>query len=200
MAEWVIDFIQSHGLPAIALLMFLENVFPPLPSELIMPFAGFAAAKGNLNIVLVAFAGAVGSVAGAVFWYWVGLRFGVERVQRWAATYGTYLAMSSDDVGRAETWFKRRGTLAVFFGRLVPAVRTLISVPAGMVAMRPAKFLLWTFAGSLLWSGLLAGVGFFLGDRFEQATHWLDVATKVILAFLVAAYLWRVARLRRSRA
>lgn len=200
MTEWVIGFIESHGLPAVALLMFLENVFPPLPSELIMPFAGFVAAKGNLNIALVALAGAVGSVAGAVLWYWVGRRFGVERVQRWVAAHGTYLAMSSDDVGRAEDWFKRRGTLAVFIGRLVPAVRTLISVPAGMVAMRPAKFLLWSFAGSLLWSGLLAGAGFFLGDRFEHATRWLDVATKVILACLVAAYAWRVVKLRRSRA
>ena len=200
MAEWVIGFIQSHGLPAVALLMFLENVFPPLPSELIMPFAGFAAAKGDLNIVLVALAGAIGSLAGAVFWYWVGLRFGVARVQRWAETHGTYLAMSADDVGRAEEWFKRRGTLAVFAGRLVPAVRTLISVPAGMVAMRPAKFLLWSFTGSLVWSGLLAGVGFVLGDRFEDATHWLDVATKVTLVCLVAVYVWRVVKLRRSRA
>lgn len=200
MTEWVIGFIQSYGLPAVALLMFLENVFPPLPSELIMPFAGFAAAKGHLNIVLVALAGAVGSVAGAVFWYCIGRHFGVERVQRWAAAHGGYLAMSADDVGRAEKWFKRRGTLAVFVGRLVPAVRTLISVPAGMVAMSPAKFLLWSFAGSLLWSGLLAGGGYFLQDRFEDATRWLDIAAKVIVVCLVAAYVWRVANLRRSRA
>lgn len=200
MTEWVIGFIQSSGLPAIALLMFLENVFPPLPSELIMPFAGFAAAKGDLNLVLVVIAGAIGSVAGAVLWYWAGRRFGVEQVQRWAADHGTYLAMSSDDVGRAEEWFKRHGTLAVFFGRLVPAVRTLISVPAGMVAMRPWKFLLWSLAGSLLWSGMLAGAGFYLGDRFENATRWLDLATKVILACVVVAYLWRVVKLRRSRA
>jgi membrane protein DedA with SNARE-associated domain len=200
MAEWVIGFIQSYGLPAVALLMFLENVFPPLPSELIMPFAGLAAAKGDLNIVLVALAGAVGSVAGAVFWYWVGFRFGVKRVQRWAAAHGTYLAMTADDVGRAEEWFKRWGTWAVFAGRLVPAVRTLISVPAGMVAMRPAKFLLWSFAGSLIWSGMLAGLGFFLGNSFEDATHMLDVATKVILVCLVAVYVWRVVKLRRSRA
>lgn len=137
MTEWVIAFIQSHGLPAVALLMFLENVFPPLPSELIMPFAGFAAAKGNMNIVLVALAGALGSVAGAVPWYWVGHRFGVARVQKWAADHGTYLAMSSD---------------------------------------------------------------FFLGDRFEHATRGLDIATKVILACLVAVYVWRVVKLRRSRA
>lgn len=198
MAEWVIGFIQSYGLPAVALLMFLENVFPPLPSELIMPFAGFAAAKGDMNIVLVALAGAAGSVAGAVLWYWVGRRFGVERVQKWAAAHGSYLAMSPGDVGRAEKWFKRRGTQAVFVGRLVPAVRTLISVPAGMIAMHPAKFLLWSFAGSLLWSGLLAAIGFYLGDRFENATRWLDVATKVILGCVVAAYVWRVVKLRRS--
>lgn len=200
MTEWILGIIQAYGLPAVALLMFLENVFPPLPSELIMPFAGFAAAKGNMNIVLVSVAGAIGSVAGAVLWYWVGRRFGVERVQRWAAAHGTYMAMSANDVGRAEEWFKRRGALAVFFGRLVPAVRTLISVPAGMVAMSPPKFLFWSFAGSLVWSGLLAGAGFYLGDRFEDATRWLDVATKVILACVVVAYVWRVVKLRRSRA
>ncbi|MBI2770464.1 MAG: DedA family protein [Burkholderiales bacterium] len=199
MAEWVVSFIQSNGVPAVALLMFLENVFPPIPSELIMPFAGFAAAKGDMNIVMVALAGALGSVAGAVFWYWVGRRFGVERVQRWAADHGTYLAMSSDDVGRAEAWFKRKGTVAVFIGRLVPAVRTLISVPAGMVAMSLPKFLLWSFAGSLLWSSLLAGLGFLLGEKFEDATRWLDIATKVILACLFVAYVWRVVKLRRSR-
>ena len=98
MSEWIVGFIQLHGLPAVALLMFLENVFPPIPSELIMPFAGFAAARGNMNIVLVALSGAGGSVAGVVFWYWVGRRFGVERLKRWAADHGTYLAVSSDDV------------------------------------------------------------------------------------------------------
>jgi membrane protein DedA with SNARE-associated domain len=199
MTEWIIGFIQSHGVLAVALLMFLENVFPPLPSELIMPFAGFAAAKGNLNIVAVTLAGTLGSVGGAVLWYWVGRRFGVERVQRWAGAHGAWLAMSPGDVERAREWFERRGTLAVFIGRLVPAVRTLISVPAGMIAMNPAKFLLWSFAGSFLWSGLLAGAGFYLGDRFENATRWLDIATKVILACLVAAYVWRVVKLRRTK-
>ncbi|MBX9811498.1 MAG: DedA family protein [Burkholderiales bacterium] len=200
MTEWVISFIQTHGLPAVALLMFLENVFPPLPSELIMPYAGFAAAKGSMNVVMVSLAGAIGSVAGAALWYWIGRRFGVERVQRWAAKHGAYLAMSADDVGRAEEWFKRRGTLAVFAGRLLPAVRTLISVPAGMFAMALPKFMFWSFAGSLLWSGLLAAAGFALSERFEDATRWLDAATKVVLACFVAAYIWRVVKLRRSRA
>lgn len=164
-----------------------------------MPFAGFAAAKGDLNIVAVTLAGALGSVAGAALWYWVGRRFGVERVQRWAAAHGSWLAMSAGDVGRAKEWFERRGAVAVFIGRLVPAVRTLISVPAGMVAMRPAKFLVLSFAGSVLWSGLLASAGFYLGDRFENATRWLDIATKLILACLLAAYVWRVAALRRRK-
>ena len=99
-SEWVISFIQTYGLPAVALLMFLENVFPPLPSELIMPFAGFAAARGHMNVVLVALAGALGSVAGAVVWYWVGRRFGVEVVQRWAADHGTYLLSREDEAER----------------------------------------------------------------------------------------------------
>lgn len=195
MTEWVIEFIQTQGLPAVALLMFLENVFPPLPSELIMPYAGFAAAKGNMNLVMVSLAGAIGSVAGAAFWYWIGQHFGMERVQRWAATHGAYLAMSADDVGRAGKWFQRQGAWAVLVGRLVPAIRTLISVPAGMFAMPFPKFMFWSFVGSLLWSGLLAGLGFALGERFEDATTWLDIATKAILACLVAVYVWRVVKM-----
>jgi membrane protein DedA with SNARE-associated domain len=163
-----------------------------------MPYAGFAAAKGNMNVIMVSLAGTTGSVAGATFWYWIGRRFGVDRLHRWAADHGAYLAMSADEVYQAEKWFKRRGTLAVFVGRLVPAVRTLISVPAGMVAMALPKFLLWSFAGSLLWSGLLAGAGFALGARFDDATWWLDAATKFVLAILVTAYIWRVVKLRRS--
>ncbi|WP_407080949.1 DedA family protein [Delftia tsuruhatensis] len=132
--------------------------------------------------------------------FWVGTTLisgSVFGRRQQAADHGTYLAASPDDVARAEEWFKRRGTLAVFVGRLVPAVRTLISVPAGMVSMNPVKFLLWSFAGSVLWSGLLAGVGFYLGDKFEDATRWLDSATKIFLACLVAAYVWRVVKLRR---
>jgi len=198
-AEWIIGFIQSHGLAAVALLMFLENVFPPLPSELIMPFAGFAAARGDMNVVLVAIAGAAGSVAGAALWYWIGRHFGVDRLRVWTEKHGSVLAMSPQDVDRAKNWFERRGTFAVFLGRLVPAVRTLISVPAGMLAMRLPKFLLWSAAGSLLWSALLAGAGYLLEDRFDQATGLLDTATKVIVAVLVAVYLWRVVKLRRQQ-
>jgi len=198
-AEWIIGFIQSHGLLAVALLMFLENVFPPLPSELIMPFAGFAAARGDMSLVLVTVAGAAGSVAGAVLWYWIGRHFGVDRLRAWTRKHGSLLAMSPQDVDKARDWFERRGTAAVFLGRLVPAVRTLISVPAGMLAMSLPKFLVWSTLGSLLWSGLLAGAGYFLGDRFDQATGWLDTATKVIVVALVAVYIWRVVKLRRQK-
>ena len=200
MTEWIISFIQQHGLPAVALLMFLENLFPPIPSELIMPFAGFAAARGDMNIVMVALAGAAGSVAGALLWYGVGRRFGVERLKRWAASYGSWMAMSPSDVDKAHTWFQRKGALAVFLGRLVPAVRTLISVPAGMVAMPLATFFFWSLLGSVLWSGLLAGAGFLLEDQFEGANHWLNLVTKVLLAGALAAYVWRVVKLRRAAA
>ena len=200
MTEWVVEFIESNGVIAVALLMFLENVFPPIPSELIMPFAGFAAARGETSLFAVVLAGACGSLAGALIWYWIGRRVGLERLQRWADAHGAYLAMSSNDLKKAEAWFRRRGTLAVFIGRLVPAVRTFISIPAGIVAMSMPKFLAWSFAGSLLWSGLLAAAGFYLGDRFEGATRVIDLCAKIIIGCLLLVYLWRVMRLKRSNA
>lgn len=196
LAEGILEFISQYGYWAVAALMLLENVFPPIPSELIMPFAGYAAAQGHLNPAGVVLAGTAGSVAGAALWYAVGVWVGVPRLRHWAARHGRWLTLSPVDIDHSMHWFRCHGRWAVLAGRLVPAVRTLISVPAGTARMPFHVFMLWSTAGSLLWTGALALAGYLLEGRFESATHWLDLATKVVLVAALAGYLWRVARYR----
>lgn len=193
MAGWVMSVMEEGGHLTVALLMLLENLFPPIPSELVMPLAGFMAQRGDLNIVLVVVSGSVGSVAGAVFWYLVGRWIGCERLKRAARRYGRWITLSPKEIDRADAWFDRHGGKAVFVGRLVPAVRTLISVPAGISDMPVRRFLVYTSAGTTLWTGLLAVAGWLLGDQYGQASSWLGPASNVILGILVLVYLYRVA-------
>ena len=191
--------IGSAGYPGIALLMLLENVLPPLPSELIMPMAGFVAASGQLNLVGVIVAGTLGSVVGALPWYYLGKVLGRERLKQWAGRHGRWLTIGARDVDRANAWFEKHCGKAVFFGRLVPAVRTLISVPAGLFGMSLRRFLTYTTLGSALWTTALACAGYSLNDNYQQVSHWLDPATNAIVAGIVLVYLYRVATWRRDR-
>lgn len=198
MADWIIHFIEQHGYLAVVLLMLAENVVPPIPSELIMPFAGFAAARGDLHPAAVAVTGALGSVLGTLPWYVVARRIGRERLKAWAARHGRWLTVSPDDLDRAHRWFERRGAVTVFAGRLVPAVRSVISAPAGIAAMPLPSFLLWSLAGSLLWCAALTATGFLLEARYDQVARWIDPVTKTILLASAATYAWRVLRPRPS--
>ena len=155
MFELITSLIAQTGYLGIALLMLAENLFPPIPSELIMPLAGFTAARGELSLLGVLLAGTIGSLAGALLWYEVGRRIGVERLRRWAGCYGRWFTMAPEQVDRAVAWFQRHGALAVLVGRLVPAIRTLISVPAGIAGMKLPAFLAWTTAGTALWTDSL---------------------------------------------
>jgi membrane protein DedA with SNARE-associated domain len=139
--NWVVDVVRQMGPLGVALLMFLENLFPPLPSEVIMPLAGYLSARGEAPFWAMAVAGTLGSLAGAGFWYGVGRAVLHDRLCAWVDRHGTWLAMSPDDVARSTRWFARHGRASVFFGRLVPVVRTLISVPAGFSRMPLPQFL-----------------------------------------------------------
>ena len=198
MANWIIEFIGQQGYLGIVLLMILENVFPPIPSELIMPFAGFVAARGDLNAVGVLLAGTVGSVLGTMPWYVAGRLLSVERLKGWAGRHGRWLAASPADIDRAVHWFERRGERAVFLGRMVPAVRSVISAPAGITGMALPRFLLWSLAGSMLWVGALVALGFVLEGQYERVGQWLDPVSKVIVGAAVAAYIWRVATFKKA--
>lgn len=197
MFYWVTGMIDQTGYVGIAVLMFLENVFPPIPSELIMPLAGFTAARGDLALVPVVLAGSVGSLAGALLWYYIGKWLGDERLMRWAAHHGRWLTVTPRQVERAIRWFDRHGTKAVLIGRLIPAVRTLISVPAGIADMPLPRFLLFSALGTVAWTALLAVAGFWLKDGYTAVSAYVNPVSNLILAAMVLFYLYRVATFRR---
>ena len=196
MFDWIMGF-QKMGTLGIVLLMFAENVFPPIPSELIMPLAGFSAARGERNLLVVIIAGSIGSLFGALLWYYIGKKIGVERLERWAAKHGRWLTLSPKEVDQACGWFYRHGGKAVFIGRLIPAVRTLISVPAGIAGMPLASFLLYSAAGTILWTTLLAAAGYFLESQYDKVAGWMNPVSNVVIGLIVLGYLYRVVRFRR---
>jgi membrane protein DedA with SNARE-associated domain len=199
MSEWIIGVIEQSGYWGIALLMLLENVFPPIPSELVLPFAGYVAASGQLNPVGVLVAAVIGSLLGALPWYWAGRKLGHGGLRRFAQRHGRLLTLAPEDIDRAEEWFKRHGRASVGFGRLVPAVRSVISMPAGVGRMPVPSFVLWSLIGTTIWSALLLGVGFVLESRYEEARNVVEWITRGVVAFMIGAYLWRVWRFGRSR-
>ena len=199
MFDWIVGFVQGSGYLGIALLMLAENVFPPIPSELIMPLAGFSAARGEPGIVWAVLAGSAGSLAGAVFWYYVGRWVGAERLRGWAGRHGRWLTLSPAEVDQATAWFQRHGALAVLIGRLVPAVRTLISVPAGIADMKLPRFLAYSAVGTVVWTAFLAGAGYLLGENYQAVSGWMDPVTYAVVGVVVAVYLYRVATFGRGR-
>lgn len=197
MFDWITGFIEQSGYLGLFLLMFVENIFPPIPSELIMPLGGFTAARGDLHIALVIIAGTLGSLAGALFWYYVGRWVGAARLKRWAARHGRWLTLAPDEVDQANAWFDRHCGKAVFFGRLLPTVRTLISIPAGIAEMSLPRFLLFSTLGTAIWTGLLAGAGYLLEAEYRKVAEYLNPVSDAVVAILVLGYLYRVATFRR---
>lgn len=198
MIEWVTGVVGSAGLPGVFALMFLENLFPPIPSELIMPLAGFVAAEGKMSLVLAIVSGTAGSVVGNGVWYEVARRIGSTRIRRLVGRYGRWLAVSTEDLDKAEDKLRRHGPVALFFGRLLPAVRTLISIPAGLAGIRRPVFYLWTLVGSALWVTVLTVAGYLLRDQYKKVEGAIEPLSYVVLAGLVGAYLWHVLRARRA--
>lgn len=196
MFDWITGLVERSGYLGVLLLMLAENVFPPIPSELIMPLAGFSAAQGKLHILFVVLAGTVGSLLGALFWYYVGRWLGADRLRRFANRHGRWLSLSPDEIDRAHAWFDRHGAKAVFLGRLIPAVRSLISVPAGLTGMPLAPFLAWTALGTALWTVLLAGAGYVLQSQYARVADYLNPFSNVVVGLLVLLYLYRVATFR----
>lgn len=192
MLEWVAGFVEQAGYVGVAVLMFAENLFPPIPSELVMPLAGFVAAGGDVSLAGVILAGSLGSVAGAMFWYGVGRWVGCDRLRRWTARHGRWLTLAPQDVDKAQDWFQRHGGTAVLMGRLVPTVRTLISVPAGIAGMPLGPFLAYSTIGTALWTAFLAVGGYLLQESYGQVSAWLNPASSAILVVLLMGYVYRV--------
>jgi membrane protein DedA with SNARE-associated domain len=196
MFDWITGFVERSGYFGIALLMLAENVFPPIPSELIMPLAGFAAARGDLNLALAVLAGAIGSLLGATLWYYVGRWVGCERLKRFAARHGRWLTLAPEEIDHAQDWFRRHGGKAVLLGRLIPAVRTLISVPAGVAGMPLPAFLAYSALGTALWTALLAAAGYLLEGQYERVSAWVNPASNLVFGAIALWYLYRVATWR----
>lgn len=199
MAEWITQIMTSLGYLGIGLLMFLENLFPPIPSELIMPLAGFTVARGQMSFVPAVAAGVIGTMLGALPWYYIGVYLGEDRLKRWLDRYGKWLGISSSDIDKAQRWFYRHGTKAVFFGRLVPGVRTLISLPAGFSRMRFGSFLIYSTLGTLGWTLLLTGAGYLLGDNYELVDEYLAPVSKIVLGLIAVAFIVWLVRHRQAR-
>ena len=192
MFDWLTGVIADGGYLGIVLLMLAENVFPPIPSELIMPLAGFVAAKGELNVGLVVLAGVLGSMLGALPWYYAGHLVGEERMRAFAARHGHWLTLDEKEIGRAIDWFEKHGRMAVLLGRLVPTLRTLISLPAGIARMPLVPFLIYSTIGTALWTGLLAAAGFWLQDNYALVADSVDLISKIIIGLIVLIYVWRL--------
>lgn len=179
----------AAGYGAIFAAMFLENLFPPIPSELIMPLGGFYVQQGKLALIPVVLAGLLGTVLGALPWYGIGRLINEERIEHWLDRHGRWIGISPQELHRSRAWFNRHGTALVFWGRLVPGVRTLISVPAGIEMMPFVPFLLWTTAGSLIWILLLTLAGLAMGESYSQVEHWIDPVSKAVKVVLFLAVL-----------
>lgn len=186
--------INSTGYAGIVMLMFIENVFPPIPSEFIMPLAGFMVKRGEFSLAGVIAAGAIGSVLGALPLYYLGKKIGEERLKELADKHGRWLTVSRGDIEGAKHWFDRHGGAAVLFCRLIPGVRSLISIPAGIDEMNLAAFLIYTTLGSTAWTALLAGLGYFLSSNFKQVEEYLDPISYALLGIIIVAYVVRVIR------
>ena len=192
MADWIIHFIEQYGYVGIAGLMFAENIFPPLPSEMIMPFAGFLAAQGKLHPALVILSGAFGSILGALPWYAAGRLLGLQRLLGLSERHGRWLTVSPKEIERAESWFVRRGPVVLVVGRLVPALRSVIALPAGIAKLPLPAFCLWTLVGSALWCTALSAAGYLLESQFDQVGSWMNPVSTAVLLVFVFAYLLRV--------
>jgi membrane protein DedA with SNARE-associated domain len=194
LAEWVTDVIERLGYVGVALLVALENLFPPIPSEIVLPFAGFVARDGRATLWGMILAATIGSMIGAWVLYGIAAAIGPARLRILLLRYGRWLRLSSTDMDKAEAWFDRRSTMAVLLCRCVPLMRSLISIPAGFRRMDLARFSLYTLLGSLVWNTALIGAGYLLRSRWEDVEPVLSWFQYVVIAAILGAigyYVWR---------
>lgn len=184
--EWIIEIMNNYGYVGIALLIAIENVFPPIPSEVILTFGGFMTTYGELNFWGVLIASTIGAVIGALILYMVGRILDAERIERLAAgKIGKILHFEPEDIHKANVWFKEKGSSSVFFCRFIPIVRSLISIPAGMTKMNMGKFLIMTFSGTLIWNFVLIFLGSIAGNAWEKIEEAIGLYSSVVLVILI---------------
>lgn len=188
MENWITEVMNTYGYIGILLLIALENIFPPIPSEVILTFGGFMTTTSNMSIIGVIIVSTIGSIVGAIVLYGIGLLLDVNRLERIVDKWGHILRLTSKDIDKANAWFHKFGVWAVFLGRLVPLVRSLISIPAGMAHMNFWVFLLFTTLGSLIWNSILVSVGAAVGTSWSTIVGYMDTYSNVVLFLLVVFF------------
>ena len=192
MSDWVVRLIEQSGYLGVAFLMFLETVFPPIPSEVIMSVTGIASAQGKLSLPWAIAAGTAGAMLGNTLWYLAARALGHDRLRPFVQRYGKWLTVSWKDVERAHDWFDRHGVAIVLVGRVMPTIRSLISVPAGLLDMRFRNFLVASTIGTTLWTSLLAVAGYKLQQNVSEVQQLVGPASNAILVVLALGYFWRL--------
>lgn len=194
MENWITNMMEQFGYWGILLLIAVENVFPPIPSEVILTFGGFMTTYTNLTVIGVIVVATIGSIIGAIILYGVGYLVNVDRLEQWIGKYGKYLRLKKEDVRRADAWFDRYGYWTVLFCRMIPLIRSLISIPAGMSKMKFGLFLLFTTIGTAIWNTILVSVGAAVGGNWESIVEFMDVYSYIAYALIavigLAAVIW----------
>jgi membrane protein DedA with SNARE-associated domain len=192
MIDWFESTLNEFGYFGVFILLFIENIFPALPSEVVMPFCGYVAARGEMGLPGVIVAAVLGSMVGQMPWYYAGRLLGRRRVKWLAERYGRWLTVSPHEVDRVFAWFDRFGGASVFFGRMVPAIRAVISIPAGIAQMSLGRFLAYSTVGTTIWMGGLAYAGYVLGQNYEEVAQYMEPGTKIVVAAIVLVYVIRL--------
>lgn len=194
LGRWITGLIQDLGVVGVAMLVALEKVFPPIPSELILPLAGYLSGRGQMSLPGVIIAATFGSVAGALILYAIAAKLGEPRVRSLAKRYGRWIQLGDEDLDKADGWFDRHGDMAALTGPLVPLVRSGVSIPAGFRRMPVWKFALFTTIGSAVWNGILVGLGWWAGHRWhivEQYASYFNYAILVLIGGGIGWWIWR---------
>ena len=199
MENWITEVMNMYGYIGILLLIALENIFPPIPSEVILTFGGFMTTTSNMSIIGVIVFSTIGSVVGAIVLYGIGLLIDVNRLEKIVDKWGHILRLTSKDIDKANAWFHKFGVWAVFLGRLVPLVRSLISIPAGMAHMNLGMFLLFTTVGSLIWNSVLVSVGAAVGTSWSTIVGYMNTYSNIVLLLLVVFFVLFIILFLRNR-
>ena len=194
MEDWIIHLVEWSHYWGVGLLMLLETVLPPIPSEVIMTVAGVSAARGNMNLGGTIAAGTAGAMLGNWMWYWLAIKFGEVRMRRFIDRYSRWLTLDWAEIERGQALFRKHGSIIVLVARMLPTLRSLISIPAGLFGMSLARFLVFSTIGTAGWTAALAGGGYFLGSQFKDIEKWLELLSTVVTVGIVLTYVWRLLR------
>ena len=194
MEDWIIRLVEWGHYWGVALLMLLETIFPPIPSEVIMTVAGVSSARGTMNLAGTIAAGTAGAMLGNWIWYWVAVKFGEKRMHVFIDRYSRWLTLDWDEVERGQSLFRKHGSIIVLIARMLPTLRSLISIPAGLFGMTFRRFMVFSTIGTAGWTSALACAGYFLGSQFDDVEKWLGPVSTLVIAAIVLTYVWRLLR------